>query len=73
MKNSNRGAALVEASLIIPVIITVIITLIYIIMGLYHLVEQNCEFHHSLLMREEDTFSIGDFVRKIDFMKGLLF
>jgi len=62
---------MVEAALIIPVIITVIITMIYINMGLYQLVEQNCEFHNSLLVEAKENYLVGDFVRRIDFMKGL--
>jgi len=62
---------MVEAALIIPVIITVIITMIYINMGLYRLVEQNCEFHNSLLAGTKENYLVGDFVRRIDFMKGL--
>lgn len=72
MKSSKSGSAIVEATLIIPCIVAVIITVIYIIIGLYHLVEQNSELHRILLMRWEEDFSVGDFIRKIDLMKGLL-
>lgn len=71
MSNNKRGFAMVEASLIIPLIITVIITMIYINMGLYQFVEQNCELHNSLLEEAKENFEVGDFVRRIDFMKGL--
>lgn len=62
---------MVEASLIIPVIITVIILIIHINMGLYQIVEHNCELHNSLLEEVNETSAVGSFVRRIDFMKGL--
>ncbi len=69
--NNKKGTAMVEASLIIPVIISVIIMMIYIIMGLYQLVEQNCTLHNSLLEEAKGTSAVGVFIRGIDFMKGL--
>jgi len=71
MSNNKRGSSMVEASLVIPVIITVIIAMIYINRELYQLVEQNCEFHSRLLEGAKENFAVGDFVRRIDFMKGL--
>ncbi len=69
--NNKKGTAMVEASLIIPVIITVIIMIIYIIMGLYQLVEQNCDLHNRLLEEAKQVSAVGGYVRRIDFMKGL--
>ena len=69
--NSKKGTAMVEASLIIPVIISVIIMIIYIIMGLYQLVDQNCGLHNGLLKEAKGSFAVGVYIRGIDFMKGL--
>lgn len=69
--NNKKGTAMVEASLIIPVIISVIIMIIYIIMGLYQLVAENCALHNCLLAEGKEASVVGSFIRKIDFMKGL--
>lgn len=72
MKCSKKGSAIVEATLIVPVIISVVIAILYIVMALYSAVEENCLMHRGLLTVEEERLEIGDFIRKVDFMKGLL-
>lgn len=62
---------MVEASLIIPIIISVIISMIYINMDLYQIVRQNCELHNSLLVETNENSAVGSYIRRIDFLKGL--
>lgn len=63
---------MIEATLIIPVLISTIITVIYILMALYTSVEENCLIHSTILFGEERNPEIGNFIRKTDLLKGLI-
>lgn len=72
MKLDQKGSAMVEATLIIPVIISTVILIIHILMTLYLTVEDNCMLHRSLLEEASKRQDIGAFIRKIDFIKGMI-
>lgn len=63
---------MVEAALIVPMIILVIVGIIQINAALYHLVEVNCRNHSAELNAVNDSGELDGFIRKVDFMKGLL-
>ena len=71
MKN-KKGSALVEASLVIPVILLTIRALIGLITDLYEKTTANYQEHRQEMVREEEEEMMGEAKRMADLLKGLI-
>ncbi len=71
MKN-KKGSALVEASLVIPVILLTIMALIGLITDLYEKTTANYQEHRQEMVREEEEEMMGEAKRMADLLKGLI-
>ncbi|WP_027399322.1 TadE/TadG family type IV pilus assembly protein [Anaerovorax odorimutans] len=64
---NKKGTTIVEASLIFPVVIIAVMSIIYISVSMYEKIENQCNDH--LIERENQQGDEVDFVRKIDLTK----
>ena len=71
MKN-KKGSALVEASLVIPVILLTIMALIGLITDLYEKTTANYQEHRQEMVQEEEEEMMGEAKRMADLLKGLI-
>ncbi len=71
MKN-KKGSALVEASLVIPVILLTIMALIGVITDLYEKTTVSYQEHRQEMVREEEEEMMGEAKRMADLLKGLI-
>lgn len=70
--NKRKGSALVEASLVIPVILLTIMALIGVITGIYDKTTLRYQDHRSDMIQEEEGEMMGEAKRIADLMKGLI-
>lgn len=70
--NNKKGSALVEASLVIPVILLTIMALIGLITDLYEKTTANYQEHRQEMVREEEEEMMGEAKRMADLLKGLI-
>jgi uncharacterized protein YpmB len=71
MKN-KKGSALVEASLVIPVILLTIMALIGVITDLYEKTTVSYQEHRQERVQEEEEEMMGEAKRMADLLKGLI-
>jgi uncharacterized protein YpmB len=71
MKN-KKGSALVEASLVIPVILLTIMALIGVITDLYEKTTVSYQEHRQEMVQEEEEEMMGEAKRMADLLKGLI-
>jgi len=57
--------------MIIPLVILVVVGIIQVTTALYGEVDAHCRNHSAELASVNEGGELGDFVRKVDFMKGL--
>ncbi len=70
--NNKKGSALVEASLVIPVILLTIMALIGVITDLYEKTTVSYQEHRQEMVREEEEEMMGEAKRMADLLKGLI-
>ena len=70
--NNKKGSALVEASLVIPVILLTIMALIGLITDLYEKTTVSYQEHRQEMVREEEEEMMGEAKRMADLLKGLI-
>lgn len=70
--NSKKGSALVEASLVIPVILLTIMALIGVMTDLYEKTTVNYQEHRRVMIQEEEEEMMGEAKRMADLLKGLI-
>lgn len=70
--NNKKGSALVEASLVIPVILLTITALIGVITDLYEKTTVSYQEHRQEMVREEEEEMMGEAKRMADLLKGLI-
>lgn len=70
--NNRKGSAMVEASLVIPVILLTIMALIGVITGLYNKSTTSYQEHRHEMVREEEGERMGEAKRVADLLKGLI-
>lgn len=70
--NNKKGSALVEASLVIPVILLTIMALIGLITDLYEKTTANYQEHRQEMVREGEEEMMGEAKRMADLLKGLI-
>ena len=71
MKN-KKGSALVEASLVIPVILLTIMALIGVITDFYEKTTVSYQEHRQEMVQEEEEEMMGEAKRMADLLKGLI-
>lgn len=70
--NNKKGSALVEASLVIPVILLTIMALIGVITDLYEKTTVSYQEHRQEMVQEEEEEMMGEAKRMADLLKGLI-
>ena len=70
--NNKKGSALVEASLVIPVILLTIMALIGLITDLYEKTTVSYQEHRQEMVQEEEEEMMGEAKRMADLLKGLI-
>ncbi len=70
MSGKTRGSAIVEASLVIPLVLLALVLLIGVIAALYDKTTLRYQEHRREMVREAEPEDMGTALRLADFVKG---
>lgn len=69
MKNNKKGSAMVEASLVFPIIILLIIAYIYLLINMYINIEEQSLMHKEMIFKNASKNLLSEYMNKIDIIK----